>query len=112
MIFRNAADDGTKTVTTALLYIYVYINNFAGVLDNILSQCGFIALFLTIALMCALAYKALDDYRKKTAIEDKLLGLFMIGYIVSFFYLDFSVTMTIFASLMAGCIVNGDYKAS
>ena len=41
-----------------------------------------------------------------------LLGLFMIGYIVSFFYLDFSVTMTIFASLMAGCIVNGDYKAS
>ena len=62
--------------------------------------------------MCALAYKALDDYRKKTAIEDKLLGLFMIGYIVSFFYLDFSVTMTIFASLMAGCIVNGDYKAS
>ena len=71
-----------------------------------------IALFLTIALMCALVYKALDDYRKKTAIEDKLLGLFMIGYIVSFFYLDFSVTMTIFASLMAGCIVNGDYKAS
>ena len=111
-IFGMQLHDGTKTVTTALLYIYVYINNFAGVLDNILSQCGFIALFLTIALMCALAYKALDDYRKKTAIEDKLLGLFMIGYIVSFFYLDFSVTMTIFASLMAGCIVNGDYKAS
>ena len=111
-IFGMQLHDGTKTVTTALLYIYVYINNFAGVLDNILSQCGFIALFLTIALMCALAYKALDDYRKKTAIEGKLLGLFMIGYIVSFFYLDFSVTMTIFASLMAGCIVNGDYKAS
>lgn len=111
-IFSMELHDGTKVVTEALLYIYVYINNFAGALDNILSQCGFIALFLTIALMCSFAYKALYNYRKGAAVEDKLLGLFMVGYIVSFFYLDFSIPMTLFAAFIAGCIVNGEYKSS
>lgn len=109
-IFSMEIHEGTKVVTQALLYIYVYINNFAGSLDNILSQCGFIALSMTVALMCAFAYKALDNYRNKAAIEDKLLGLFMIGYIVSFFYLDFSVPMTLFSAFMAGCIANGSYS--
>ena len=109
-IFSMEIHEGTKVVTQALLYIYVYINNFAGSLDNILSQCGFIALSMTVALMCAFAYKALDNYHNKAAIEDKLLGLFMIGYIVSFFYLDFSVPMTLFSAFMAGCIANGSYS--
>lgn len=111
-IFSMELHAGSKAVTTTLLYIYVYINNFAGSLDNILSQCGFIALFLTIALMCALAYKSLDNYRKKAVAEDKLLGLFMVGYIVSFFYLDFSVPMTLFSALIAGCVVNGNRQSA
>ncbi len=111
-VFSMELHEGTKIVKNALLYIYVYINNFAGALDNILSQCGFIALFLTISLMCAFAYKALDNYRKKAAMEEKLLGLLTVGYIVSFFYLDFSVPMTLLAAFVAGCIVNGSYKVA
>lgn len=108
-IFSLPVNSGTKTATRVLLNIYVYINNFAGSLDNILSECGAIALFLTIELMFASAYKALANYRRSHAVEDKLLGLLLAGYIVSFVYLDLSVPMTLFAALTAGCVVNGNY---
>ena len=106
-IFSMDIHDATKGVTTALLNIYVYINNFAGSFDNIFSDCGFIALFLTVAGMCAIAYKSLQNFRRTQAVEDKLLGMVMAGYIVSFTYLDFSVPMTLVWMLVAGCVVNG-----
>ena len=106
-IFSMQIHDATKGVTTALLNIYVYINNFAGSFDNIFSGCGFIALFLTVAGMCAIAYKSLQNYRVTHAVEDKLLGMVMAGYIVNFTYFDFSVPMTLLWMLTAGCVVNG-----
>lgn len=106
-IFSMQIHDATKGVTIALLNIYVYINNFAGSFDNIFSGCGFIALFLTVAGMCAIAYKSLQNYRVTHAVEDKLLGMVMAGYIVNFTYFDFSVPMTLLWMLTAGCVVNG-----